>query len=125
MRAKHTKTFSKGKQKTKIQKQKEKQAIFLPRHRKIQFSDTHVYIEKVGWVRLSERGKIPTNTKYYNPRITFDGVHWYVSVGYDVPKPSVALHSHTLGIDVGVQNLAVCSDGRVFPSINKTKEIKN
>ncbi|KHF26940.1 putative transposase DNA-binding domain protein [Anoxybacillus sp. BCO1] len=47
-----------------------------------------------------------------------------MSVGYDVPKPSVALNSHTLGIDVGIKDLAVCSDGRVFPNINRTKEIK-
>lgn len=51
-------------------------------------------------------------------------MHWYVSVGYDIQKPLIALNSHTLGIDVGIQNLAVCSDGRAFQNINKTKEIK-
>ncbi|OSX53156.1 RNA-guided endonuclease InsQ/TnpB family protein [Anoxybacillus ayderensis] len=119
------KDFFKGKtKKPRFKSKKRSKPSFYQDTEKIKFSDTHMYIEKVGWVRLSERGKIPTNTKYYNPRITFDGVHWYVSVGYDVPKPSVALNSHTLGIDVGIKDLAVCSDGRVFPNINRTKEIK-
>ena len=119
------KDFFKGKtKKPRFKSKKRSKPSFYQDTEKIKFSDTHVYIEKVGWVRLSERGKIPTNTTYKNPRITFDGVHWYVSVGYDVQKPSVVLNSHTLGIDVGIKDLVVCSDGRVFPNINRTKEIR-
>jgi putative transposase len=50
---------------------------------RIQFTDTHVKLEslsnskrpnkqKMNWVRLAEHGRIPTNTKYMNPRISFD-----------------------------------------------------
>ena len=54
---------------------------------KIQISETHVYLEKISisrkhnrqklnWVRLAEKDRIPVGVKYYNPRITFDGLHW-------------------------------------------------
>lgn len=54
---------------------------------KIKFTETYVKIEclanskrrnrqRLNWVRLVERGRIPTDAKYYNPRITYDGLHW-------------------------------------------------
>jgi putative transposase len=65
------KDFFQGKtKKPRFKSKKRSKPSFYQDTEKIKFSDTHVYIEKVGWVRLSERGKIPTNTKYYNPRIT-------------------------------------------------------
>lgn len=53
---------------------------------KIRFSNTHVKFEgfsssrkankqKMNWVRLAEHGRIPTNAKYMNPRISFDGLN--------------------------------------------------
>jgi len=30
----------------------------------------------------------------------------------------------SIGIDVGVKNLAICSDGMTFKNINKTKRVK-
>jgi len=61
---------------------------------KIQFTDTHVKLEKIttsrkknrqklNWVRLSEKGRIPTDAKYCNPRVTFDGINWFISVGIE------------------------------------------
>ena len=35
---------------------------------------------KMNWVRLAEHGRIPTNAKYMNPRISFDGLNWWISV---------------------------------------------
>ncbi|WP_368483961.1 RNA-guided endonuclease InsQ/TnpB family protein [Geobacillus sp. LEMMY01] len=75
-------------------------------------------------MRLSERGKIPTNAKYYNPRVAFDGVHWYISVGFEVNSQTTALTQNSLGIDVGVKHLAVCSNGKIYPNINQTKRVK-
>lgn len=38
-----------------------------------------VLIEKVGWVKTSEQ--LPINTKYVNPRVSFDGKYWCYQVG--------------------------------------------
>jgi putative transposase len=43
---------------------------------KIKFNETHVRLEKIGWIKLSEYNRIPfgDDIKYMNPRITHDGL---------------------------------------------------
>ena len=78
-------------------------------------------IEKVGWVLISE---VISDKKYYNPRISNDGKYWYLSVGVEKSKPIVELTNVSLGIDVGIKDLAVCSDGTKKKNINKTITVK-
>ena len=40
-----------------------------------------VLIEKVGWMQTAEQ--IPVGVKYCNPRVSFDGKYWYLSVGIE------------------------------------------
>ncbi|MGL4338346.1 MAG: transposase, partial [Turicibacter sp.] len=54
----------------------------------------------------------------------YDGKNWFLSFGYDVLFEEVELTDMSLGIDVGVKDLAICSNGLVYPNINKTKEVK-
>lgn len=56
--------------------------------------------------------------------MSHDGKYWYIAVGIKQDKPAVKLTSNTIGIDVGIKKLAVCSNGMVFKNINKTKTIK-
>ena len=82
--------------------------------------------EKLGFVKTSQPlPKIAKNQKYSNPRISYDGKYWYLSVGYeakDMPKPE--LSGETIGIDLGVKDLAILSNGRVFRNVNKTPEMR-
>ena len=102
---------------------------------KIQFTDTHVKVEgfaiskkknkqKLNWIRLAEKGRIPTeNTKYTNPRIKYDGFNWWITVGIEC-EDSISLPSNDgIGIDLGVKDLAICSDKAKYQNINKTKKI--
>lgn len=75
-------------------------------------------------IKLSEKNYIPLNAKYLNPRITFDGVNWHLSVGVDVETSKQELINDTLGIDVGLKDLAIRSDGIIHKNINKSKKIK-
>ncbi|MDR5587549.1 RNA-guided endonuclease InsQ/TnpB family protein [Clostridium aquiflavi] len=82
--------------------------------------------EKIGFIKTCKT--LPTlkkNEKYSNPRISFDGRSWFLSVGYNVDFKSVELTGEILGIDVGIKELAVCSDGEVKKNINKTKRVKH
>lgn len=101
---------------------------------KIQFTDTHVKVEgfsmshkqnkqRLNWIRLCEKGRIPTNCKYLNPRFTYDGLYWYVSVSIEVDDNDKTSTNDGIGIDLGVKNLAVCSDGSVYKNINKTQRV--
>ena len=103
---------------------------------KVKFSSTHVKIEKISksqrhnkrklnWIKLSEANRIPFVDTYLNPRVTFDGLHWYVSVGVEHPDDSVRVPTgQGVGIDVGLKELAVCSDGHTYKNINKTDRVK-
>mgnify|MGYP003078816951 CR=1 FL=1 len=80
------KNFFKGLQKfPRFKSKKRSMPKFYQDNVKIQFSHTHVKFEgfsssrkankqKKNWVRLAEHGRIPTDVKYMNPRISFDGL---------------------------------------------------
>ena len=90
---------------------------------KIKFSKTHVRFEKIGLVRLSEKNRIPVNAKYKNPRCTFDGVHWYISVGIEAENIKPKLTTESIGVDLGIKDLAICSNKMTFKNINKTSKV--
>ena len=101
----------------------------------IQFSDTHVKVgkfsmskkrnkQKLNWIKLCEKGRIPTNCKYMNPRFTYDGLYWYVSVGIEVDDNTTLPSNEGVGIDLGIKDLATCSDGNTYKNINKTQKLK-
>lgn len=86
--------------------------------------------QKFNWIKLSENNRIPFGeyTTYLNPRVSYDGVYWYISVSTDVEvmKEAVSLTNESLGIDVGIKSLAVLSNGRPpFKNINKTQTVRN
>lgn len=79
--------------------------------------------EKLGYVKTSE--PLPKVKGHYsNPHISYDGKHWYLSVGYEVKLEKVELTGESIGIDLGVKDLAIVSTGKVYKNINKTQKIK-
>lgn len=119
------KFFKKLSGKPKFKTRKKSPPKFYQDTEKIRFKDEKVRLEKIGWVRLSEKDRIPENTKYTNPRVKFDGVHWYISVGIEIEQETVKLTGESIGIDVGVKDLAVCSNiDKPFKNINKTEKVK-
>ena len=80
--------------------------------------------EKLGYVKTSET--LPKIKGHYlNPHISFDGKYWFLSVCYEVKTLEVELTGESIGIDLGVKELAVVSTGKVYPNINKTEKINN
>ena len=104
---------------------------------KIQFTKTHVKVEgfagskkrnkqKINWIKLAEAGKIPTDGKYSDPRIKFDGEHWWLTIGVEMTpiEKKQTTKQEGMGIDLGIKDLAICSDGTTEKNINKTRKIK-
>ncbi|GAB6152646.1 RNA-guided endonuclease TnpB family protein [Desulfosporosinus burensis] len=89
---------------------------------KLKVKESIVLIEKIGWIKTSEQ--LPLDQKYTNPRISFDGKYWYVAVGIEQEQVTEQLTSEVIGIDVGVKELAVCSNGMEFKNINKSQRVK-
>ena len=127
--------FKKQAKYPKFKSKKHSKQSFFQDGFKIRFTDTHVKVEgfpksrkrnkqKLNWIKLCEKGRIPTNCKYMNPRFTYDGLHWYVSVSVDVDDGLNTLSNEGVGIDLGLKDLAVCSDGNTYQNINKTQRVK-
>ena len=102
---------------------------------KIQFSDTHVKLEgfttskrknkqKINWIRLAEHNRIPTDCKYMNPRIKYDGLNWWITVGVEYEDSTTIPSNDGVGIDLGIKDLAICSDGIKYKNINKSQKVK-
>ena len=118
------KSFFKGLvNKPKFKSKKKSKPSFYNDPVKLKVKEKKVLIEKIGWIKTNEQ--IPRNVKYNNPRVTYDNKYWYISVGVEVDKKQEELTDISLGIDLGLKDLAICSDGKVFKNINKTKEVKN
>lgn len=108
--------------KPKFKSRKRSKPSFYNDTSKLKVKGNFVLLEKIGWVKIKER--IPIGVKYTNPRISYDNKYWYISVGIEQEKPKVELTGEVIGIDVGIKNLATCSNGTVFKNINKTRVIK-
>lgn len=81
--------------------------------------------ERLGFVKTTQPlPKIPKGTHYKNPRISFDGKYWYLSISYEVPDVSVELTDSVIGIDLGLKTLATLSTGEVIENINKSHRVK-
>jgi len=102
---------------------------------KIKFTDTHVKVEgfttskkknkqKLNWIKLAEHNRIPTDAKYINPRIKYDGVNWYLTVGVEYEDSTMFPTNEGIGIDLGIKDLAICSDCNKYQNINKTQKVK-
>lgn len=115
--------FFKGQAKfPKFKSKKKTKPSFYNDTQKLKVKEKLVLLEKIGWVRTSEQ--LPIDTKYYNPRITFDGKCWYISVSIEEENKYEELTEESLGIDLGIKELAICSDGTIYGNINKTVKVK-
>ena len=130
------KRFFKGYSKfPRFKSKKKSRPSFYVDNIKIKFSDTHVKLEKLSnstkknkaklnWVRLAEKNRIPTDCKYINPRVTFDGVNFWISVGIEYENNLELPTNEGIGIDLGIKDLAICSDKNIYKNINKTSKVK-
>ena len=87
-----------------------------------------IKIPTLGWVKLKEKGYIPTN---YNTHIIKSGAisckagRYYVSVLVEEQtQVRPQLNDFGIGIDLGVKDFAICSNGNTYKNINKSNQIK-
>ena len=59
-----------------------------------------------------------------NPRVTYDGKYWYFSYSHDVEDLPKSESDEVIGVDLGIKNLAVTSDGVVYKNINKSSRVR-
>lgn len=119
----------------KFKSKKHSKPKFYQDNVKIRFTDRHVKVEgfayskkrnkqKLNHIRLAEHGRIPTDCKHINPRISFDGISWWIGVGVECDDIKEVLTNDGIGIDLGIKDLAICSDNNTYKNVNKTQKVK-
>lgn len=102
---------------------------------KIHFTKGHVKLEKLtrsqkrnkqkfNSIKLAEKGRIPIESNYINPRVSYDGIHWFISVCTETDSMVETVKNEGIGIDLGIKLLAACSDGNKYKNINKIEKVK-
>ena len=87
-----------------------------------------IKIPTLGWVRLKEKGYIPTTKDEYtitSGTISCKAGRYYVTCLVDMEEPKKEkLNDIGLGIDLGLNNFAIVSNGKVYKNINKTNKVR-
>ena len=100
---------------------------YFPKNNKTDWTlERHkVKIPTLGWVRLKEFGYIPVNSIVKSGKVSQKADKYYVSILVEEDDKKVYKSTNEgLGIDLGVKEFAVCSDGSKFKNINKTSTVK-
>lgn len=87
-----------------------------------------IKIPTLGWVRLKEKGYIPTTKDGYiitSGTVSYRAGKYYVTCLVDIKEPQKEeINDFGIGIDLGISNFAVVSNGKVYKNINKTSKVK-
>ena len=85
-----------------------------------------IKIPTLKFVRVKEYGYIPKNAIIKSGTITKIADRYFLSLIMEVEDTVKASNTSSkgLGVDLGIKDTAICSDGRVFKNINKTIKIK-
>ena len=87
-----------------------------------------ISIPTLGWVRLKEKGYLPTTKDGWIIRsgtVSVKAGRYYVSALVEVPDTKTANNGgEGIGIDLGLKDFAVCSDGMTYKNINKSARVK-
>ena len=122
------KRFFKGQSKFPKFKKKSKSNVklYFPKNNKGDWKvERHrIMIPTLKNVRLKEYGYIPVGAKVISGTVSKKADRYYVSVIIDVNVSITKNTNDGIGIDLGLKDFAICSDGNTYNNINKTQKIK-
>ncbi|MFR5096558.1 MAG: RNA-guided endonuclease InsQ/TnpB family protein [Clostridium perfringens] len=129
--------FKKAKGFPKFKKKKNQDVkAYFPKNNKTDWTiERHrVKIPTLGWVRLKEFGYIPTNSIVKSGTVSQKADRYYVSILVEETDIKISnsnigikIFNHNnegIGIDLGIKDFAICSNGNKFKNINKTSTFK-
>ena len=87
-----------------------------------------IKIPSLGWIRIKEKGYIPTTKDGYvikSGHVSIKADRYYVSVLVEIPDKRTANNSSKgIGIDLGLKDFAIVSNGKTYKNINKSVRLK-
>ena len=87
-----------------------------------------INIPSLGWVRIKEKGYIPTTKDGYaikSGHVSIKAGRYYISVLIEIPNNKIVNNSNEgIGIDLGLKDFAIVSNGKTYKNINKSAKLK-
>ena len=103
-------------------KKKGKKDSYYVSNDRIIFDNYKIRLPKIGWVRLAE--KLRFNGKIMSGVVSRTADKWFISVAVEMPDKifNQVENQDSIGVDLGIKELAVCSNGTVFPTIKPLRK---
>lgn len=122
---KHQSAFPKFKKKGKS----DVRMYFVKNNPKDCYCERHrIKIPTLGWVRLKEKGYIPTTKdgwKIKSGTVSIKAGRYYVSVLVEIPNIQITKNNNEgIGIDLGLKDFAIVSNGKTYKIINKSVRVR-
>ena len=122
---KHQSAFPKFKKKGKS----DVKMYFVKNNPKDCYCERHrIKIPTLGWVRIKEKGYIPTTKDGWEIKsgtVSVKADRYYVSVLVEIPDVNNGSNTNDgIGIDLGLKDFAIVSNGKTYKNINKSTKIK-
>jgi putative transposase len=90
----------------------------------IQVEDDRIKLPRIGWLRLKEKGYLPTSTvptvvpttgvKVLSATVSERGGRWFVSLQVEEEIPDHEATGEPVGVDLGINQMAVTSSGQTY-----------
>lgn len=116
----------------KFKSKKRSKAKYPVNMQRMHFEENHVQIQKLGKVKYKTDYDLPLGkgNKFINPRIEYVKAtnKFMLSFGLEIENQNPELNDYSVGIDLGVKELAVVSyDGnsKIYSNINKSKKVRD
>lgn len=98
-------------------------------YKRFYFKDDFVKIEKLGKIKCKSKNlqTIILYSKIYNAKVSYVNKKWILSFSVECESQALELTEKSIGIDLGIKELATCSFGGeqiVFHNINKSRKVK-
>lgn len=123
------KNFFKGLSKHPRFKKKARQDVkaYFPKNNKtdFEFKRHKIKIPTIGWMTLKEFNYLPQNAVIKSGTVSQKADRFYISVLCEVPEQNKQTpETEGIGIDLGIKDFAIISNGKVYGNINKTEKVR-
>lgn len=113
----------------KFKSRKRSKPAYPVRSEAFYFDRSLAVVPKIGPVKYKSDFRFPTGkgNKFSNVRLSCVNGKYMLSFGMECENQAPMLSDKTLGIDLGIKDLAVCAYGDekiVFPNINKSRQVR-
>ena len=106
--------FAKRARKPTFKKKNKSRDSFYVANDKFKLTATNVKLPLVGEVRLKEKPRF--EGRILSATVSRRADRWFISVSFDLPDTIIAAPDRSLGVDLGIKDLAVTSDGVRIPN---------